>query len=829
MNMVGIVIVSHSAELAAGIHALAQQMAPQARLAVAGGVDNPENPLGTDAMQVMAAIESVYSEAGVVVLMDLGSAILSAETALDFLPPEQRDNIHLCEAPLVEGALAAAVQAAAGGDAQQVMTEARGALAAKASQLHAAVPDSLYTPAFQPALAGQKIQLTVINPLGLHARPAAQFVTTASRFDTAVRLTNLTSGKGPVNGQSINLVTTLAVRQGHEIEIEAAGRQAAEALAALRELVESGFGETDDQRSTTADERPTTSDKRGRAIAASPGIALGPAFIYRPTLPEVSVKTIDDPTAEWERLTTAAQTAQQELEIARQNAVRQIGKYEAAIFDAHLLILQDPDLLTAVREQIFTEKINAEAAWRQAIEATAASYRALEEDYLQARAADVTDVGLRLLRLLTGKAAVSLTPPEPSILVAHDLTPSDTAELDPALILGICTELGGATSHSAILARALGIPAVVGAGPAVAQLKDGMRLALDGSHGRLWLEPDDNQWALLQTAREEWLAAQAEARANSLQPAVTKDGRHFELVANIRSAADARAALENGAEGVGLLRTEFLYLERTTAPSEDEQVAAYEAIAAIMGRRPLIIRTLDVGGDKPLAYLNTGAEDNPFLGWRGIRLCLDQPEILQTQLRAILRVSDGRQIKIMFPMIATVDETRAAKGILAEAQAELRAAGVPFDEEMEVGIMIETPAAVLIADLLAAEVDFFSIGSNDLTQYVMAADRGNVRVAQLADAYQPAVLRAMQQTITAAHAAGIWVGLCGELAGDPLATPLLVGLGLDEFSMSAPMVAAVKERIRQLTLAEAQEIAQTALGLGTAGEVRQFLAKQTAS
>jgi multiphosphoryl transfer protein len=826
--MVGIVIVSHSAELAAGIRALAVQMAPQARLAVAGGVDNPENPLGTDAMQVMAAIEAVYSEAGVVVLMDLGSAILSAETALDFLPEDWRPHIHLCEAPLVEGALAAVVQAAVGGDAQRVMAEAREALTAKASQLHAVVPDSLYTPAFQPALAGQKIELTVINPLGLHARPAAQFVTTASRFDTAVRLTNLTSGKGPVNGQSINQVTTLAVRQGHEIEIEAAGRQAAEALAALRELVESGFGEaeqaTADQRPTTADERPTTSDERGRAIAASPGIALGPVFIYRPALPEVTVAKVDDPTAEWERLTTAVQTARQELEIARQNAVRQIGAYEAAIFDAHLLILQDPDLLTAVREQIFTEKINAEAAWRQAIETTAASYRALEDDYLQARAADVTDVGLRALRALTGKAGVSLTPPEPSILVAHDLTPSDTAELDPQLILGICTEIGGATSHSAILARALGIPAVAGAGPAVAQLKDGMRLALDGSHGRLWLEPDDEQWAFLQTARAEWLAAQAAARESGLQPAVTKDGRHFEVVANVRSAADARAALENGAEGVGLLRTEFLYLERTTAPSEAEQVAAYEAIAAIMGRRPLIIRTLDVGGDKPLAYLNTGAEDNPFLGWRGIRLCLDQPEILQTQLRAILRVSDGRQIKIMFPMIATVDETRAAKGILAEAQAELRTAGVPFDEEMEVGIMIETPAAVLIADLLAAEVDFFSIGSNDLTQYVMAADRGNVRVAKLADAYQPAVLRAMQQTITAAHAAGIWVGLCGELAGDPLATPLLVGLGLDEFSMSAPMVAAVKERIRQLTLAEAQEIAQKALGLGTAGEVRQFLA-----
>ena len=824
--MVGIVIVSHSAQLAEGIRALALQMAPDVRLAIAGGIDNPDNPLGTDATQVMAAIEAAYSEAGVVVLMDLGSAILSAELALEFLPEEWQPNIHLCEAPLVEGALAAAVQAAAGGSIEQVMTEAREALGAKLAQLQATVPESLYPPPPQPAAGGQAIQLTVTNALGLHARPAAQFVSMANRFEAAVSLTNLTSSKGPVNAQSINQVTTLAVRQGHEIKVEAAGRQAAEVLAALQALVESQFGEGDqDAVLAAAAAEPSLAivDGELQAIAASPGIALGPVFIYRPTLPELQVETVTDSQAEWERLLAAVQLAKDDLENVRQTTGQQVGQYEAAIFDAHLLILQDPDLLAAVRNQIFRHQINAEAAWQQAIETAAASYRALDDAYLQARAADVTDVGLRLLRILTGKATGGLNLAEPAILVAHDLTPSDTAGLDPEMVLGICTELGGATSHSAILARALGIPAVVGAGTAVAQLKDGMQIALDGSRGRLWLSPDADQWVALTAAREAWLADQATARGQSQEPAITVDGRRFEVVANVRSAADARTALENGAEGVGLLRTEFLYLERTTAPSEAEQIEAYAAIATVMEKRPLIIRTLDVGGDKPLPYLDTGSEENPFLGWRGIRLCLDQPEILKTQLRAILRVSPGHQLKVMFPMITTLEEVKAAKGILAEAQVELQAEGLPFDASMEVGIMVETAAAVLMADQLAAEVDFFSIGSNDLTQYVMAADRGNNRVAGLADAYQPAVLRAIQQTIAAGHKAGIWVGLCGELAGDPLATPLLVGMGLDEFSMSAPMIPAVKQRIQALTLAEAEKIVARVLGMGTAGEVRQFL------
>ncbi len=823
--MVGIVIVAHSAKLAEGVRELANQMTQgRVPLVAAGGIDDPENPFGTDAIQVQQAIESVYSDDGVVVLMDLGSALLSAEMALEFLPEAQRARVHLCEAPLVEGAIAAAVQATAGSDVEQVMAEARGALAAKIAQLGAAVPA---VPAVTPpdlVTATNEVRLTVRNRLGLHARPAAQFVSTAGRFQSQITLRNLTRASGPVSAKSINQVATLGVRQGHEIAIAAQGPDADAALAALSALVEAGFGEAEAALEPSAGPRPTPTAPPAAGelsgIPASPGIAIGPVAVYRPALPQVQEQQIKDAQAEWERLQAALQTAQREIQALRARAAGQVSDYEASIFDAHLLFLQDPALVDATRQRILDHKINAEAAWQGVVDEMVAIYRALEDAYLQARAADVADVGQRVLRLLLGVTPAAFEPAEPSILVAADLTPSDTAQLDASRVLGICTELGGATSHSAILARALGIPAVVGAGPQVSRLADGTTVALDGETGQVWVDPAPDKRGALQAQRDAWLEAQKAARATSQAPAVTRDGHQVEVVANIRGLADAQAALDYGAEGVGLLRTEFLYLDRQTAPSEEEQLAAYRAIAQVMETRPLVIRTLDVGGDKPLPYLDLGQEANPFLGWRAIRLCLDRPDILKTQLRAILRASPERQIKVMFPMVATVTEVRAAKEILAQAQAELRLAGIPFDPKMEVGIMVEVPSAAVVADQLASEVDFISIGTNDLSQYTMAADRTNARVAALADAFQPAVLRLIHQTIQAGHAAGIWVGLCGEMAGDPLATPILLGLGLDEFSMNPPAIPQVKQMIHCLTLAEARALAEQALTLESTDQVR---------
>jgi phosphocarrier protein FPr len=566
-------------------------------------------------------------------------------------------------------------------------------------------------------------------------------------------------------------------------------------------------------------------------IPASPGIAIGPVFQYRPTLPPVEERAVADTAGEWERLQTAIAAAEQEIEAAHAQAQQQFGDDEADIFQAHLLILRDPDLLEAVEETLRAEEINVEAAWQRAITATAATYREMADAYMQARAADVEDVGNRVLRQLMDVALPSLQIDEPSILVAPDLTPSDTARLDTDKVLGICTERGGATSHSAILARALGIPAVVGLGRLLDALQSDQMLALNGRTGQIWVDPDYETLATLEAQKQAWLGEQLQAKAMGQKEAVTQDGRRLEIAANIGGPNDVAVALEYGAESIGLFRTEFLFLGRSQAPDEAEQAAVYREAAAQMNGRSLIIRTLDIGGDKPLPYIDLGPEDNPFLGWRGIRFCLDHPEIFRPQLRAILRASvdeagERSNIKIMFPMIGSLEELRAAKTILEEIQAELREAEIPFDEEMEVGIMIEVPSAVAVADQLAAEVDFFSIGTNDLTQYVMAADRGNSRVATLAAALQPAVLRLVQQTVVAGHQADIWVGMCGELAGDALAAPVLVGLGLDELSMSAPSIPDVKSAIRDITQERAREIAIKALRLPSATAVQEFLAAQ---
>src|SRR6266545_2643365 len=806
--MVGIVLVSHHAKLAEGIRDLAEQMVyGQVPIAVAGGIDDPENPFGTDAMKIYAAIESVYSPDGVVVLMDLGSALLSTETALEFLSAEQRANVELSAAPLVEGALAAVVQASVGGNIRQVLNEARGALAVKQNHLELSegtqAPPPIATPPVEDAL---ELQLVVRNRMGLHARPAANFVKTASRYQAEIRVSK---GDKSANAKSINQVATLGVRHGEQIVLIATGSDAAEALRAFKALADQDFGEADEPAGVatiapiTAAPSSTNSHAQSVGIPASPGIAIGPVFHYKPTLPVIVAYNVVDVAAEWARLQRAIVSAQTEIQALHAHAARQVGASEAAIFEAHQLFLQDPALLEAAKARIFEVQLNAEAAWQQAFAAIANDYLALDEEYLRARAADVVDVGQRVLRQLLDTTLPSLDIDRPSLIIARDLTPSDTARLDPAKVLGICTELGGYTEHRDILARSLGIPAVVALNGALRDVPEGQIIALDGTTGQVWLHPDEEQLAELAARRAAWQRELHKAKASAQQPAATPDGRIIEVVANIGGPHDTQLALECGAEGVGLFRTEFLFLDRASAPTEEEQLVAYGQVAQAIGRGPLIIRTLDVGGDKPLPYLDLGHEDNPFLGWRAIRFCLDHPDLFKSQLRAILRASAGHNLKLMFPMIGTLGELRRAKGMLAEVQAELRGANIAFDENMEIGIMIEIPSAVVIADQLAAEVDFFSIGSNDLTQYVMAADRGNHRVAHLADALHPAVLRMIAQTVQAAHTAGIWVGMCGELAGNALATPVLIGMGMDELSMSAPSIPGVKAAIRQLNLERA--------------------------
>ena len=826
--MVGIVIVSHSETLAAGVRELAAEMAgPDVKLELAGGLAEA-GALGTDAVRVAEAIGRADSGDGVLVLMDLGSAVLSAETALDFLAAEQREHVLLCEAPLVEGAVAAAVSARLGEPLAKVAAEARGGLQGKSAQLGAGEPVAAGpAEAPTPLEEGLTLRLDVRNPLGLHARPAARFVHTAAGFDADVQVTNLTSGRGPASGRSLNGLATLGIRQGHEILVSAHGPQAAAALAALTDLAERDFDEQAASPTPPAPPVPAPQQGDGHTLSGlpgAPGIVAGPARHFRPLDPEIPTGSSGDPEAEWQELTRALDKVRAEIGAARESVAARAGEYSAAIFDAHLLFLDDEALLGPARRAIFEEGKNAAEAWHTAAEAVAADYRGLEDEYLRARAEDLTGVARQVVAALTGgAAAASLS--APGIVVAADLTPADTASLDRKLALGVATAGGSPTSHSAILARSLGIPAAVGLGEALLSVPEGTELLLDGDAGVVNVEPSEELAAEYQrraAAREETARS---ARAAAAEPAVTRDGRRIEVVANIGSPDDVPAAIENGAEGVGLLRTEFLFLERDSMPSEDEQYAVYRSVAKALEGRPLILRTLDVGADKPLPYLPLRPEANPFLGVRGIRLALEQPELLETQLRAVLRTAAEYPLKVVFPMVATLDEYRQAKAAIADARVALEQAGLPTPEELEVGVMVEVPAAALSAEQFAPEVDFFSLGTNDLVQYTMAAERGNASVAALADGLNPSVLRLIRIVAEAARGHGKWVGVCGELASDPEAVPVLVGLGVAELSANAPAIPAVKQAVRGVDAEEARELAEEALELSSAAEVRALFAQ----
>lgn len=852
--MVGIVVVTHSAVLGQGVKELAEQMTQgRVPLAVAGGIDDPEHPIGTDPVRVMAAIEEVQQGDGVLVLMDLGSALMSAETALDLLPPEVAAQVRLCAAPLVEGVMAAAVQASIGADLDTVAREAESALAAKAELLGLAppqgeaAPDAMLAeapaagaaaPPVPPAppappapivAGGQELTLVVPNRLGLHARPAARIVTALGPFMADVQLLR---GERVVSARSVNRIATLAVRGGDTVTFRAAGADAAQALKALADLAAENFGDLPDAAGTAApaaqaktDAAPATAPGAKGGVPASPGIAVGPAAWHRPAFdaPPADMAA-GDPADEAARLEAALDAARKELAALERRTAAMAGKQEAEIFVMHRLLLDDATIAGAARQRIAERREPAEAAWYAVASEAAESFRQLPEGYMRERAADIVDVGARVLRLLTGAPPSGPRLERSSVLLATDLGPSDMAHLDPARVLGIVTAQGGATSHAAILARSMGIPAVVGAGALVAGVAEGATVGMDGATGEIWVDPAPAVLADIASRRAAWLAAREAALAGAARPAVTVDGRHLHVHANIGTPADAAPALQNGAEGVGLFRTEFLFLDRAAAPDEEEQRAAYVAAAAAMPGLPVVVRTLDIGGDKPVPYLGDFAagEDNPFLGLRGIRFCLARRELFLTQLRALLRAAAEHPLRIMFPMVAHPGELAAAKAMLEEARDALTAQGLPHGP-VEVGIMVEVPAAVALADQLARESAFFSIGTNDLAQYVMAADRGNAAVAELSDALHPAVLRMVRDTVAAGNAAGIPVAMCGELAGSAEAIPLLVGLGLDELSMNGPAIPRAKDVVRGCDMAACARLAERALDLPDAAAVRRLL------
>lgn len=564
-----------------------------------------------------------------------------------------------------------------------------------------------------------------------------------------------------------------------------------------------------------------------KGVAASPGIVIGKAHILKeyPIVINEQKLAADQLEAELTRLNGAIGKAKAQLEKIRDKAEQEMGADKAEIFNAHLMILEDEVFLNEIREKIQAESLSAEYALTQVVAAYTEMFQNIEDEYLRERAADIKDIGDRLLKNLLNIPLQSLADlSEEVIIIARDLTPSDTAQMNKAFVQAFATEMGGRTSHTAIMARSLEIPAVVGTVGLLTEAKPGDTVIVDGNKGVVYLNPDQETIERYEKLREEYLLYVRELKELKDLPAETKDqARKVELAANIGTPKDCAGALANGAEGIGLYRTEFLYMDRSSLPSEDEQFAAYKAVAEEMAGKPVIIRTLDIGGDKKLSYLEMPEEMNPFLGWRAIRMCLDREEILRTQLRAIMRASAYGKLRIMYPMISNATEIRKANAILAQLKADLDKEGIPYDHDLQVGIMIEIPAAAVIADLLIKEVDFFSIGTNDLIQYTIAVDRMNEHISYLYEPLHPAVLRLVKNVIDASHRAGKWTGMCGEMAGDVAAAPILLGLGLDEFSMSAVSIPRVKKVIRSLTHAEAQELARKALAAESAEEIRQLL------
>lgn len=559
-------------------------------------------------------------------------------------------------------------------------------------------------------------------------------------------------------------------------------------------------------------------------IAASDGVAIAKAYLLvEPDLSYNSEK-ITDIDAEIAKFNDAIETSKVELTKIRNNAEKNLGADKAAIFDAHLLVLDDPELIQPIEDKIKNDQVNAPTALSEVTGQFITIFENMDNEYMKERAADIRDVSKRVLAHILG---VELPNPsiidESVVIIGNDLTPSDTAQLNKEFVQGFVTNIGGRTSHSAIMSRSLEIPAVVGTKSITEDVKQGDMIIVDGLTGEVIIDPTDDEVIAYENKRERFFEDKKELQKLRNEETKTIDGKHAELAANIGTPNDLKGVIENGAEGIGLYRTEFLYMGRDEMPTEDEQFEAYKKVLETMEDKRVVVRTLDIGGDKELPYLNLPEEMNPFLGYRAIRLCLDQPDIFRPQLRALLRASVYGKLNIMFPMVATINEFRDAKALLLEEKENLKQEGTDVSDDIELGIMVEIPSTAALADVFAKEVDFFSIGTNDLIQYTMAADRMSERVSYLYQPYNPSILRLVKQVIEASHKEGKWTGMCGEMAGDEIAIPLLLGLGLDEFSMSATSVLKARRQIKGLSQNEMEELSQRAINCATSEEVQELV------
>jgi multiphosphoryl transfer protein len=866
--MIGIVVVSHSRALADAAVALAREMVKESdgpKLAVAAGLDG--TGFGTDATAVAAAVAEVDGPDGVLVLLDLGSAVLSAEMALEFLDPGVAGRVRLSAAPLVEGLVAAVVLASTGADLDAVAAEARLGLLGK--QQHLDLDPSSAPPAPRelretssrhadttmtvPAQGGgapppsADVTVTVSNRHGLHARPAARVVGLVRGFDAEVMLTNLDTGRGPVSAGSLSAVATLDTRQGHRLAVRASGAQAVEAVQAFEELAAHDFG----------DQPPPAAAGPSEPAASGSGLdlAMGPAMVRRA---EVDVSSYEPGAVEEEtrRSRRAVAALRLRLEDLERRTTEGSGADAGAIFAAHLALLDDPGVTEGVDADL-AAGVSAVDAWRGRLDAVARGFDELPDAYQRERAADVRSIQSAVLRALTGRADPdSVADGAPVVLIVDELDAATAAAIDAERVAGVAVVARGDTGHGVIIASSRGIPVITGVGSDAADVRTGQVVAFDARR-EFWAHPseeDQSRWSdYVDRRRHERVTLVEAAKA----PATTVDGTGVPVLANIASVADAESAATNGADGSGLVRTEVLFGDRDTAPSVEEQTETFLALADALDGRPLTIRTWDIGGDKPLPFLPMAREVNPFLGVRGIRAFAFDPRgdgvagrLFRDQLTAICRAARETPIRVMFPMVTNPGEVGDALRLLKREAA--RDAGLlpsadesagggrprsewradsgeterPVDdtlpEGLEVGVMIEVPAAAMAVDLVAVGLDFVSIGTNDLTQYATAADRGNDAVAELADPLSAGVLRLIDH-VCRRRPAGVEVGVCGDLASRPRVVPLLLGLGVDELSCTPPKVPDVKAAVRRTDLDQARSLAAQVLAAHEPAEVRELL------
>ena len=854
--MVGIVLVSHSKKLATALRELVLQMVgTEFPIAVAAGVGEDHEELGTDAVHIAEVLQPFLDGDGAVVLMDLGSAVLSAQTALELLDTsvvsDPTTKLRLVPAPIVEAAISAAVQASVGGSLDDIVREAKSALAPKQAQLGAEDEPVALPPPISDAVGAEPVEFDVVieNPHGLHARPAATLVQCASRFESEILLTNQTSHRGPSSARSLSSVSLLQARTGDSVRFSVRGRDAGEAVAQLKQLAAVRFGEAAAETGApaivnTAAATPQPAGAVG-GVGASEGIAIGRALALSAALPLPEETAAGKPAAELERLNRALSEVVKELQSEGS------GHGAAAeILAAQGLILSDPVLLDAVRARISAANVSAARAWREESATLSASYAGMEDEYMRARAADVRDISLRVLRAMAGESRTTRIQPEPpAILLTGELLPSEAMACDPKHVLGVLASAGSAMAHAAILMRTLGIPMVVGAsgltlsGTGESGTSPALRpetiVAIDGATGEVWINPTEAELLPVRARQQSQLEERRALESAKHEPAFTLDRQRIEVLANVGNAADAVQARENGAEGVGLLRTEFVYLAQKQMPSEDQQTAALAAVLdgfapAAGAQGPVVIRTPDVCADKPLPYLPAPDEHNPFLGVRGLRLSFRHPEFFRSNLKAILRAGimnnvannaadqGAHDVWIMFPMVTSPEEMQQARSMAEEAHAELARDGVPHCWPVKLGMMVEVPAAALLSRRFATLADFFSIGTNDLTQYVLASERGNAGLAALQDTVHPAVLRMIQLICTEADAAGCHVSVCGDAASDAVAAALMVGAGVRSLSVRPNQVAAIKAQMRRFSTAELQALAAEAMKLDNSAEVRNL-------